>query len=195
MTTDSAHPHPDARTRIVAVAREMFAESSFAAVSLKEIARVAEVSPALIVKHFHTKENLFAATLDFSESARALFAGPFERLGATAIEETLTAPWAAPYSIVRALTVADGSQASVQAIGERIQSDILRVLTSRIAQEAPHPYPAPRLRAQAAMSLLTGLSMMRRCGDVEFSSFPREQLVAFYATELQSLIDGHPQPR
>ncbi len=191
MSTDSAN----ARTRILVVAREMFAESSFAAVSLKEIARVAEVSPALIVKHFHSKENLFAATLDFSESARALFTGPFARLGATAIEETLTAPWAAPYSIVRALTIADGSLASLQAIGERIQRDILQVLTDRIAAEAPHPYPAPRLRAQAAMSLLTGLSLMRRCGDVEFASFPHEQLVGFYATQLQSLIDGHPQPR
>ena len=191
MSTDSAN----ARTRILVVAREMFAESSFAAVSLKEIARVAEVSPALIVKHFHSKENLFAATLDFSESARALFAGPFAQLGATAIEETLTAPWAAPYSIVRALTIADGSLASLQAIGERIQRDILQVLTERIAAEAPQPYPAPRLRAQAAMSLLTGLSLMRRCGDVEFASFPQEQLVSFYATQLQSLIDGHPQPR
>lgn len=117
----------DARERILTCSRRLFSERTFAQVSLKDIAQEAEVSVALIVKHFHNKASLFEATVDFSNSSEALFAGPFEELGRTAIRETLTAPHNAPYSMARMITVSTGNPESLNAIGKRIRSDLQEV--------------------------------------------------------------------
>ena len=67
------------RERIVECARQLFSQNSFSAVSIRDIADAAGVSPSLVVKHCTSKERLFELTLDFSDSARALFAGPFDQ--------------------------------------------------------------------------------------------------------------------
>lgn len=191
---DSTTSAPTTRERILARSRELFSTHSFAAVSLSQIAREAEVSTTLIIKLFQSKERLFEETVDFSASAEALFAGPFERLGATSVAETLTAPFEAPYSMIRTLSVSGGTQDSLSAIGARIKTDILTVLTERITAEAPHPHPTPALRAQSAVALLTGLSLMRRVGDTEFYSIDQGELRRHYAQLVQHVIDGSPAP-
>ncbi|MEJ6012762.1 TetR/AcrR family transcriptional regulator [Corynebacterium sp. H127] len=187
----AANPPSDTKMRIMECSRKLFSEHTFAQVSLKDIASAAGVSAPLIIKHFQSKENLFELTVDFSASAAALFKGPFEQLGQTSIHETLTAPTTAHYSIIRTMTVTDGSEKSLSAIGERIKRDILSVLEKRIREEAPHAQPAPQLRAQAAMALLTGLSLMRRVGDTDFQEFPPADLADYYAGLVQKILNGH----
>ncbi|AKK02291.1 TetR/AcrR family transcriptional regulator [Corynebacterium epidermidicanis] len=190
----AANPPKDSKQRILDCSRTLFSERSFAQVSLKDIAEAAGVSAPLIIKHFQSKENLFEQTVDFTVSAQSLFKGPFEQLGITAATETLTAPTTASYSIIRTMTITDGSERSLNAIGARIKRDILNVLATRIEQEAPLPYPAPELRAQAAMALLTGLSLMRRVGDTEFEHYSQEELTTYYGGLVQRIIDGRPTP-
>lgn len=125
-------PQPDARTRILACSRELFSQRSFAHVSLRDIASAAGVSSALIIKHFHSKEQLFERTVDFTDSASALFTGPFDQLGMTSVLETISAPDNAPYSTIRILTITDGGEESLGAIGRRIKEDLLQVLARRI---------------------------------------------------------------
>lgn len=187
----AANPPSDTKTRILECSRQLFSERTFAQVSLKEIAEAAGVSAPLIIKHFQSKENLFQQTVDFSTSAKALFKGSFEELGRTSIMETLSAPTTAPYSIIRTMTVTDGSDTSLSAIGETIKRDILSVLEKRIREEAPFPQPDPKLRAQAAMALLTGLSLMRRVGDTDFQEFPPDALASYYAELVQQILNGH----
>lgn len=182
------------RDRIVETARELFSEWSFHGVSLNTIAREAGVSASLIIKLFQSKEGLFAQTLDFSASADALFAGSFNQLGNTAVAETLAAPFSAPYSMIRTISVAGGSDEVLFAIGERIKQDILEVLTQRITAEAPHPHPDPRLRAQSAVAVLTGLSLMRRIGDTDFYTLDGDELRRHYAELVQGIIDGSSSP-
>ncbi len=181
-----------ARDRILECARELFFSRSFSRVALKDIAEAAGVSAPLIIKHFQSKENLFAQTLDFSTSANALFSGPFECLGTTSVVETLSAPEDAPYSMVRVLMVADGSEGAIMAIRERVKRDLISVLTKRIEEEAPYPTPLPQLRAQSALSILVGLSFMRRVGDSDFEIFSRAELIRQYSATIQSVIDGTP---
>lgn len=182
------------RTRILEISRELFSSRSFAEVSLSEIARAAGVSTTLIIKLFQSKDRLFEETVDFSVSARNLFSGPFEQLGRTSVEETLSAPFTAPYSMIRTISVTGGSAESLSAIGRKIKSDILTVLTRRIAEEAPHPHPSPELRAQSAVALLTGLSLMRRIGDTEFRSLDRDSLLEHYSGLVQDIITGSAVP-
>lgn len=179
------------KTRIMEVSRELFSMYSFSQVSLRDIAATAGVSPALIIKHFQSKENLFEQTVDFTVSSDNLFIGPFDALGRTMVHETLMAPSTAPYSIIRMLIVTSGEEESLQAIGQRIKNDHLLVLQRRIAEESPHPNPSPALRAQSVVSIITGLSLMRRFGDPDFDSHNREELAEHYATVIQRVLDGH----
>src|SRR5699024_9350571 len=111
-----------ARERILECSRRLFSERTFAQVSLKDIAAEADVSVALLVKDFHNKDSLFEATVDCSNSSKALFAGEFEQVGRTAIRETLTAAHNAPYSMARTISVSAGNPDSLNAIGKRIRS-------------------------------------------------------------------------
>lgn len=181
-----------ARQRILECSRVLFSENTFSQVALKDIAEAAGVSVALIVKHFGSKDGLFEATVDFTASSAALFAGPFPELGRTAVVETLTAPLLAPYSMARMIAVANGDPTSLSAIGKRIKSDLLQVLAQRIRDEAPYSSPSPELRAQSALAMLMGLSFMRRLGDVDFEAFSTTTLVNYYSPLVQRLLDGQP---
>lgn len=183
-------PQPTTRERILACSRDLYSRHNYAEVSLRDVAEAAGVSVALVVKHFGNKDGLFEATLDFTTSSAALFAGPFDQLGRTAVVETLTAPHNAPYSMARVISVAKGDPDSLDAIGRRIKTDLLRVLAGRIRDEAPHSSPSPELRAQSALALLMGLSFMRRFGDTDFSGFRTETLIEHYSPLLQSILDG-----
>ena len=180
-----------ARDRILECSRALFSEHSFDKVSLRDIASQAEVSVALIVKHFQNKEHLFVETIDFAVSSAALFSGSFENLGRTAVTETLTAPSTAHYSIARIISIANGQPGSLHAIGKRIKADVLQVLTKRIAEESPNAMPKPELRAQAAMALLVGLSVMRRFGDTDFATYTFDELVTYYGSQVQDMLDGN----
>lgn len=187
-------PVSNTRQRILDCARELFSTYSFVQVSLKDIARRAGVSPTLIIKHFQSKAHLFAVTVDFRENAATLFAGDFQHLGRTAITATLTTPHTAHYSVVRTLMVTGGSSEALTAIGDRIKSDMLSVLTERIAREAPYQHPSPELRAQMALSMLTGISVMRRVGDTGFDDFDPREMITHYAKVIQDIVNGHPNP-
>lgn len=64
-----AHPSrmsgEDRRQQIVAVAAELFASKGFSGTTTKEIAEGAGVSEAIIFRHFASKDQLYAAILDF----------------------------------------------------------------------------------------------------------------------------------
>lgn len=190
---DSARPRFSAtQERILDCSRELFSRHSYAQVSLRDIAEAAEVSVALIVKHFGSKGALFLETIDFSFSAQNLFAGEFDSLGRTAVLETLSAPHSAPYSMARTISIASGDDESLMAIGRRIRRDLFEVLAQRIRDEAPYDNPSPELRAQAGIALLIGLSFMRRLDPELFASFSSDELLDLYGMRLQGLIDGEP---
>jgi len=95
--------------------------------------------------------------------------------------------------MARTISVSAGNPDSLNAIGKRIRSDLQRVLVNRIREEAPHPTPSPELRAQSALALLLGLSMMRRFADTEFESFNAQSLEDHYSKILQAIINGEPR--
>lgn len=51
--------------------------------------------------------------------------------------------------------------------------------------------PKPELRAQAAMALLVGLSVMRRFGDTDFATYTFDELVTYYGSQVQDILDGN----
>jgi AcrR family transcriptional regulator len=59
------------RTRILHIAMEEFAENGYRGASLARIAERAELSQPGLLHHFHTKEDLLAATLDLRDEMDA----------------------------------------------------------------------------------------------------------------------------
>lgn len=58
-------PADDRRTQLIEVALELFAKRGFSGTTTREIAAAAGVSEAIIFRHFASKEELYAALLDY----------------------------------------------------------------------------------------------------------------------------------
>lgn len=90
VTKTSAEPTDDSRLRpagratraaIEAAAKTLFAERGFEGASVRGIAAEAGVDPALVIRHFGSKEALFLRTIDTSLGIGAVIDGPVEDLG------------------------------------------------------------------------------------------------------------------
>lgn len=78
----SSPPETSTRDAIAAVARRMFAEDGYAGTSLRAIARAVGVDPALVVRHFGSKEGLFLDTLEVQGQFAGAIDGPIDGMGA-----------------------------------------------------------------------------------------------------------------
>jgi AcrR family transcriptional regulator len=83
--------------RIVAAARDEFAERGWAGTTIRAVARTADVDPALIYHYFGSKEGLLDAATNppqkWLESVAKVWTTPIEQLGAALIT-LLLASWA-----------------------------------------------------------------------------------------------------
>jgi len=66
MTVKAALTGEERKRSIIDAARPLFAEKGFHGTSIREIARAADVSEALIYKHFPSKEALYEELLDYT---------------------------------------------------------------------------------------------------------------------------------
>ena len=58
-------PSPQRRHQIIQVAMDLFSQKGFDGTTTREISKAAGVSEAIIFRHFATKEDLYAAIIDF----------------------------------------------------------------------------------------------------------------------------------
>jgi AcrR family transcriptional regulator len=72
---------PDRRQAIVDASRPLFARNGFRGTSVREIARAAEVSEALLYKHFVSKEELYEEVMDYAGKVSAIGIDRLEGLG------------------------------------------------------------------------------------------------------------------
>jgi AcrR family transcriptional regulator len=71
----------DTRERIRTAAAGLFRERGLNGASVREIAAAAEADPALVIRHFGSKELLFLETMQVVAEPHPLFAGPVDDLG------------------------------------------------------------------------------------------------------------------
>ncbi|WP_255690314.1 TetR family transcriptional regulator [Actinoplanes sp. DH11] len=77
------------REEIRTAATRLFRERGFARTSVRDIAALASSNPALVIRHFGTKEMLFLETMHLTIANEPLFDVPIERLGERFIEVLL----------------------------------------------------------------------------------------------------------
>lgn len=80
------------RAAILSAARSRFAEDGYDHASVRGIAAEAGVDPALVLRYFGSKEELFATVLNESGSVRDLLEGPREEFGVRTARRLLLDP-------------------------------------------------------------------------------------------------------
>lgn len=151
----------DTRATIVEAARAEFAAKGYDKASLRGIARVAGVDPALVHHYFDGKAALFAemlgAPIDPAVVFDRVFAGDPDRLG-WRLAETFLAVWDPPERRAGLLALVRSSMTSDEAAA-LLREFLTREVFSRVT--AATGAPDAQLRAAMASSQLIGMVVMR----------------------------------
>ncbi|MFZ0530176.1 MAG: TetR family transcriptional regulator [Propionicimonas sp.] len=152
----------DTRGVIQEAALKLFSEQGYEKVSLRAIARAAEVDPALIHHYFENKADLFARSvldlnLDPDGIVEKVLDGPEELIGDRVLAEVLAA-WDHPgarerfTAMLRAAVTNPGAQ---RPLSEFLAKEIML----KIAEAKGHQNA--KLRSQSAVSIILGLALCR----------------------------------
>lgn len=196
MATRSTPPGPrDEKgvlaARIVAAARNEFAENGWAGTTMRAIARSADVDPALIYHYFGSKSALLAAATDppqrWLENVVASWSTPRAELG-EALLRTMLGAWADEEisPVLRAVVLT--------AAHEPITREKLRLIVERslmgVSTLGVDEHDRA-IRSGLIASQILGVALMRFVWSVEpVASMSDDELVVAVAPNLQRYIDG-----
>ena len=157
--------NPDTREAILAAARESFADRGFDRASIRAIATVARVDPALVHHYFGTKDRLFQEAIDLPSVASAIaeaLAGAHgdvpEAIARLYIEHLFTER---TLSFTALLRTALGSPGDVPELRRTVEQQIVGVATRALGgRDAP-------LRAELVAAQMIGVLVLRHLVGVE----------------------------
>jgi AcrR family transcriptional regulator len=179
------------REAILDAARQAFAEQGYQQATIRGVAELAGVDPALVHHYFGTKQDLFVAAVEFPinpvERLTAVLAEDRERVGERMIGVFLSI-WdhAANASPLLALVrSAVGDEHAAAMLREFITEEVLGQIARQLGS------PDARFRATLVGSQLVGLMMARYIIKVEpLASAPAAQVAAAVGPTLQRYLTG-----
>lgn len=182
----------ETRVSILERARTAFNQRPYSEVSLKDIANDVGVSAPLIIKYYGTKESLYEAQLDFTEAAERLNNVAFAEMGTHLARLAVTSADDSPNSLVRKLADAGGNRHIVDALGKVFRRQVVAPVLERVAAESlDQSSTDAEMRAEAAMSMVIGLALMRRLVTQEyFHDADVDAFVEYYGGLIQYVLDG-----
>ena len=179
------------REAILDAARRAFAEQGYQRATIRGVAELAGVDPALVHHYFGTKQDLFVAAVQLPinpvPQLMAVLGEDPDRTGERIVEVFLSV-WdhAADRSPLLALIrSAVGDERAAAMLREFITEEVLGQLAHRLGS------PDARLRATLVGSQLIGLAMARYIIRVEpLASAPADQVAAAVGPTLQRYLTG-----
>jgi AcrR family transcriptional regulator len=175
------------REAILAAGSELFARRPYDQVGVREIAARAQVDPALVIRYFGSKENLFLEAMILPANLTELMDLPLTELAAALVDYVVTraggADQPATGHIYAGLVRASGMPL-VRAQLQRGVDGMVSALAARL--HGPDPELRARLIAAQMGGLLTALYVVQ---DGELARVSRERMVEIYAPAIQLLID------
>ena len=170
------------RERIRAAAAALFRERGLSGTSVREIAAAASADPALVIRHFGTKELLFLDTMQVDAEHGPLHDVPVERLGRRWIEFLLdfsTETRATYLALLRGST----ESAVAHRLASAHEDTFVAPLRARLEG------PDADLRARLAAALVGGLlHSMWVVGDEALIATDHATIADRYGALLQQLI-------
>jgi AcrR family transcriptional regulator len=175
-------------------ARTEFSTKGYDASSLRGIARLAEVDPALVHHYFDGKAALFVESMSLpvnpSFLIAAIVAGPREQVG-DRLAHTFFDIWDSPLGRERLVALLRSAVSNDDA-ARMLREFLTREVFGRVAVSLG--VPQPDLRAGMAAAQLIGVAMMRYV--MGFEPLVRaspDEIIALVAPTLQRyLVDGPP---
>ena len=179
------------REAILDAARRAFAGQGYQHATIRGVAELAGVDPALVHHYFGTKQALFVAAMRLPvnpvEQLTAVLADGPDQVGERLVAVFLSI-WdhAADRSPLLALVrSATGDERAAAMLREFIAEEVLGQIAHRLGR------PDARLRAALAGSQLIGLAMARYIVKVEpLASAPAAQVVAALGPTVQRYLTG-----
>lgn len=154
----------DTRGAIQSAALALFSEMGYEKVSLRAVARAAEVDPALIHHYFDNKADLFARSvldlpLDAEAIVQQILDGPTEGIGERTVMVFLQA-WDVPGAGERFTAM---MRAAITDPGARrpLSEFMSREVLVKVAEAVGNGNGNAKLRAQLGVSLLLGFALSR----------------------------------
>lgn len=181
----------DARNRILAGARGLFARNGFANTSIRSVAEAAGVDSALVHHYFGTKQQLFAAAIDIPVDPMSIIAplreAPVEGLGLR-LPSLLLPLWDS--EIGAGLVATLRSMLAGSDIGPA-RMFFREVVVPEIAARVDDPSGTGVIRAEFVATQLMGVVVARYILELEpFASLPAERIAATIAPNLQHYLTG-----
>jgi AcrR family transcriptional regulator len=184
--------NPDTREAILAAAREAFADRGFDGASIRAIATVAGVDPALVHHYFSTKDQLFLEAMRvpvdpgvvLTEALRGGVDGVGERLVRAMLDVWDSPVGSGAVAIVR-------SAVSNDIFARMFREAISHVILRRVAKGLQLDPAEARLRTAMVATQMAGLIVMRYIIRLEpVASAPPATLVAMVGPTLQRYLTG-----
>jgi Transcriptional regulator len=172
---------PHSRVAIQDAAVRLFAERGYAGTSVRDIAGDAGVDPALVIRHFGSKEGLFLETmrLEFDELD---LDGPIESLGERLIRSLLDADDHVRGVYLALIRASDAGEIS-SALREAHEQGFVAPLAARLTGDDAE------LRARLAAALVGGLFYaLWVVRDESLLAEPHAELARRYGALLQPLV-------
>ncbi|MCP9952796.1 MULTISPECIES: TetR family transcriptional regulator [Actinomadura] len=177
----------ETREKILAEARDLFAEKGYDGASLRAIARAAGVDPALVHHFFGNKEGVFIEAMRFPVDPAVvlpqILAAPRDRLGETMVR-TFLSVWGDADRRAPMLAMLRSAMTN-----ERAAALLREFVTSALFGRAKQVTAAPSLGIQAAAGQMIGLMILRYVLRVEpLASATEDELIELVAPTLQRYL-------
>jgi AcrR family transcriptional regulator len=177
--------------RIVAAARDEFAEHGWAGTTIRAVARTADVDPALVYHYFGSKEGLLDAATNppqrWLENVAKVWTTPIDQLGAALIT-LLLASWADDEigPTLRAILQTAAHEPSTREKLGRVVAGSLMGVSELGGDERDR-----LIRSGLISSQMMGFALMRYVWKVEpIASMADEEAIAAIAPNLQRYVSG-----
>lgn len=177
------------RDRIATEARQSFATHGFERTTIRDVAGAADVTPALVMHYFGSKERLFVETMaipfDPAPAVATLLAAERSQLGlrlAAFLLDAFDDPQSRAVLLGR-IRAAVGSPDAAALVREKITGELIGPLSRSLGVDEPD------LRAGLASTALMGFAVTRFIVEIDaVAALTRERAEAYLGRQLQEAL-------
>ena len=174
------------RDAIIEVARVRFMNAAYEQVSIRDIAAEAGVDPALVIRHFGSKEDLFAEVLttQIVGPGQALV-GDRETFGARLARSQVQLPAQEHYEVINTAIWSAASPVAAKIVGRDVEERFVKSIAAALDG------PDAEVRAALIVAILMGTSIMRNMLSVSpLADKDVTKAIPYLGAVLQHLADG-----
>jgi AcrR family transcriptional regulator len=171
--------------KILDAAARLFSENGYSGTSVRQVAAAAGTDPAIVMRHFESKERLFLQTMVVDYGSRNFVDGPLDTLGRNLLRRLFEDIDPTVPSMFRALSHAADRPEVRAYLEETAMRHIIGPLVERL------PGTDAELRGRLVGTVINGmLATFWVAEDPFLLSQPLPHVLDVYAEALQALIDG-----